>query len=80
MNNKIIPLFIAGIIFLSGIIFGYLLRSGDLKPLDLNPFEKNCFYENKIYRSGEGFKAADGCNSCSCQDGRVSCTLMACTP
>lgn len=42
-------------------------------------FSKSCFYEGKEYKNGDGFKASDGCNSCSCGDnGQVACTLMYC--
>lgn len=37
-----------------------------------------CIYEGRTYRSGERFPAADGCNSCSCDNGKVACTLIAC--
>lgn len=40
--------------------------------------EKSCLYNDITYRSGEGFPAEDGCNSCSCQNGEVNCTLIAC--
>ena len=39
---------------------------------------KTCLYGGKTYKSGDGFKSTDGCNSCSCEDGQVACTLMAC--
>jgi hypothetical protein len=40
-----------------------------------------CLYEGRPYKVGEGFKAADGCNTCSCTaTGQVACTLMACLP
>ena len=41
-----------------------------------------CEYNGETYSTGDSFDAADGCNSCSCdeEDGEamVSCTLMAC--
>jgi hypothetical protein len=37
---------------------------------------QSCTYKGKTYANGEGFK--DSCNSCTCQDGQVGCTLMAC--
>lgn len=37
---------------------------------------KTCNYNGTIYSDGEGFM--DDCNSCSCNDGDVTCTLMAC--
>ena len=38
----------------------------------------SCTYEGKTYADGERFPASDGCNSCACQKGSVSCTLLAC--
>ncbi|MDD3661593.1 MAG: hypothetical protein PHG63_00860 [Candidatus Dojkabacteria bacterium] len=37
-----------------------------------------CTYNGVTYEDGEGFPSTDGCNSCSCTDGEVVCTLMAC--
>jgi len=37
---------------------------------------KSCTFNGVTYKNGEGFM--DDCNSCSCQDGEVSCTTMAC--
>lgn len=39
-----------------------------------------CTYEGKTYESGVSFKAKDGCNTCTCTDGKVSCTEKACPP
>lgn len=38
----------------------------------------SCLYEGKEYQHNQGFTASDGCNSCSCTDGQVACTLLAC--
>ncbi len=38
----------------------------------------SCAYDGKRYANGEGFPSTDGCNSCSCNDGNVACTLRAC--
>ena len=37
-----------------------------------------CAYEGEVYEDGDIFPAADGCNSCSCLNGEVYCTLMPC--
>ncbi len=37
-----------------------------------------CYYGGKEYKVGDQFKALDGCNSCTCEGTRVSCTEMAC--
>ena len=38
----------------------------------------SCLYNGVEYANGQGFPADDGCNSCSCTDGKVVCTLIAC--
>ena len=45
---------------------------GLCKPAD------QCFFGGKFYKNGESFGATDGCNTCSCADGVVRCTLRAC--
>ncbi|MBU0976542.1 MAG: hypothetical protein ABIE03_06410 [Patescibacteria group bacterium] len=37
-----------------------------------------CNYSGKMYESGDTFDSVDGCNTCSCEKGSVSCTEMAC--
>lgn len=37
-----------------------------------------CLYSGKFYNSGSKFSSVDGCNTCSCNNGVVSCTEMAC--
>lgn len=36
-----------------------------------------CQYNDKTYKSGETIPI-DKCNQCSCEDGQIACTLMAC--
>jgi hypothetical protein len=39
----------------------------------------SCEVDGEIYPSGtSGIPAPDGCNTCSCEDGALHCTLMAC--
>jgi len=38
-----------------------------------------CKYNGKTYNHGENFLSTDGCNTCYCYNGIVSCTKMACT-
>ena len=35
--------------------------------------------KSKEYKDGESFQATDGCNTCTCNDGKVACTLMVCS-
>lgn len=48
------------------------------EPEPVEPVYK-CEYNGKTYYAGDSFKAADGCNTCSCVEGKgVLCTLMMC--
>jgi pacifastin inhibitor LCMII len=40
----------------------------------------SCAYQGKTYAEGARFPAEDGCNSCACQAGSISCTQIGCTP
>jgi hypothetical protein len=40
----------------------------------------SCTYDGQTYAAGSSFPATDGCNTCSCADGMVACTEMACAP
>jgi hypothetical protein len=37
-----------------------------------------CSYAGKVYQYGDTFKDSDGCNTCSCSQQGVACTLLAC--
>lgn len=69
--------FIYILLILLGIIFGFVLGRNNNNAM---PFEKvlplSCTYKGVAYKDGEGF--SDDCNSCSCQNGEVNCTAMAC--
>lgn len=38
----------------------------------------SCQYNGKIYKNGESVPSGDKCNTCSCDNGQIACTLMAC--
>jgi len=40
--------------------------------------EVTCVYNGDEYAENESFESTDGCNTCSCTEGDVVCTLMAC--
>lgn len=50
-------------------------------PVDISGDEptQQCLYEGQLFNDGEGFESSDGCNSCSCEDGQVSCTAKECS-
>ena len=58
-----------------------LLLTMGVGPCDSKPLGSvdGCTYNGKTYGSGMSFAAADGCNTCSCQDGKAVCSLLACT-
>lgn len=65
------------IILLGTIILGlssyivYLTYNGDSEP-------QVCEYNGWAYSEGDTFESTDGCNTCSCSNGQVVCTEMAC--
>lgn len=67
-KNNILILIAIVAIFLIGLFFGISLNG--------NFFPKSCEYKGNTYKSGQGF--TDECNSCSCDDGNVACTAIAC--
>src|SRR5690606_6658734 len=40
----------------------------------------SCEYNGNSYEAGASFPSSDGCNTCSCSEGGVACTLRACAP
>jgi len=57
-----------------------LLITMGVGPCDSKPLGSvdGCTYNGKTYGTGVTFKAIDGCNTCSCQNGVAACTLVAC--
>lgn len=39
-----------------------------------------CTYQGMTYALGDTFPEGDGCNSCSCTDHGVTCTIIFCGP
>ena len=50
----------------------YLSNAGDTAT------KQRCEYNGWAYTDGDSFLSIDGCNTCSCSDGEVFCTEMAC--
>ena len=68
-----------------GIVIGFAVAKANIIPFPVEPptgqgpFQKgSCTYYGVTYKDGEGFKDVDNCNSCSCSNGQVMCTTMAC--
>ncbi len=62
--------------FIHGFFIKDILHMSTTFKNDIAP--ASCTYGKMIYKSGEGFRSNDGCNRCSCQNGQVMCTAMAC--
>ena len=58
-----------------------LLLTMGVGPCDSKPLGSvdGCTYNGKTYANGVTFKATDGCNSCSCENGSAACTLIGCS-
>jgi len=78
--HKVLLIFFFLFIFLLGFALGLRRKSTQNRSESpkTNPLIRTCEYNGKVYQSGEGFKDEDGCNTCSCEDGQVSCTMMFC--
>lgn len=71
------PLVQSILLFILGAVLGFVVSK--LLPSDLKMvLPLSCTYNGVKYANGEGFTAVDGCNSCSCQNGQVGCTMIAC--
>lgn len=59
------------------VLSGLLAQSGCVFNIDSDA--RSCRVGDRLYSDGtSGILATDGCNTCSCDDGELSCTLMAC--
>ncbi len=45
-----------------------------------DPAPGDCTLDGKTYRNGDTLPSPDGCNTCSCMNGQIACTLIACPP
>ena len=69
---------IAFCLALGGALFGCRTQT----PPQSQPSDRvTCVVDGATYQVGESWPAADGCNTCSCDDhGHMPCTEMACAP
>ena len=88
-REKILNVVLLVMVFVLIGLFAYLFFSDRLVVGVENPFSnkdvvkqqnelQSCLYNGVKYVEGTGFPAEDGCNSCSCTDGEVVCTMIAC--
>jgi hypothetical protein len=47
-------------------------------PPELTAPGTGCLYQGKNYNNGSAVPSGDKCNTCSCENGQVACTTMAC--
>lgn len=59
-------------------LFALVLAAGAVGCSSSNGDGSGCSYGGNWYAEGESFDDADGCNTCSCQNGEIACTLMGC--
>lgn len=71
MQRRVIMAMLAGAIALSSC--GWLGGGDD------GDGPRACTFMGRTYQEGETFPAGDNCNSCSCLDGEVACTDVACS-
>lgn len=81
--KKALPLIIT--ILLIGVAgYGVYLLANKSKDSDTTtppattPDTGSCIYDGQTYANNSSFNSTDGCNTCTCTDGEVACTLMAC--
>jgi hypothetical protein len=72
MKNRGVLLLGASSIFLFGV--GARGCDGD------SPTSRDCVVDDIVYHDGSAVPAPDECNSCTCEDGVVACTEIACEP
>jgi len=56
-----------------------LASCSDDKPQETEVLAKACEEGGAKHASGTSWTCADGCNRCSCEDGKTDSTLLACT-
>lgn len=80
LTNRKILIFISVLILASGSVIGLVIGIArtNLASNDTVDLGKSCRYNGNDYVNREKFPSFDGCNSCSCNDGRVICTARAC--
>ena len=87
-REKILNVVLLIMVFVLLGLFAYLFFTDRLVVGIENPLSKPetnqeevadyCLYDGVQYANDEGFPSSDGCNTCSCTNGEVVCTLMAC--
>ncbi len=85
-NKTLLYVLIAALLLLVlvlGGILAYMVLTKDVyndkdKTNDDDSVVSICTYDSVVYYEGDTFPATDGCNTCTCESGNVSCTEMGC--
>jgi hypothetical protein len=82
LGNKIILIALFIIFFIIFIIIIISAISSILKQNDnqvsTEETYSNCMYNGKEYKHDESFQASDSCNTCTCKNGEILCTVIEC--
>lgn len=70
MNSRARPLSSSRIWLLASLLL--------IAPALLQACGKSCKYEGRTYDDGDEWMCSDGCNTCSCAEGEVIPTRLAC--
>lgn len=68
------------LILLLIVITAFVLFQKVIISVTVNAPWASCNYNGIIYKNGQSFQDNDGCNTCGCRNGEISCTAMACVP
>ena len=74
-----ICIFLVGLLLGIGVTYLILQKSviqNNPRNQIINNTVSSCTYNGKTYKNGEGFRI--DCNSCTCENGQIGCTEMAC--
>lgn len=73
-------LVIATLILVAGAVIGLVLGTARANMGINDPLEvgESCRFNSTVYEDQEVFESTDGCNTCTCNNGRVLCTARAC--
>lgn len=66
------------VILIAGAIIGLVLGTAQTRSPGQSMDEKTCRYNGIEREANDSFGSIDGCNTCSCNEGRVLCTARAC--
>jgi hypothetical protein len=85
MNKNLLKIVaILSVVLIITVFLGLYLKNnqtnqgGKGKNTGINLLARPCTYDDETYDDGAKFPAHDGCNTCTCNNGKVRCTYIAC--